>query len=185
MVSNAIRVGTVTERQMPSEGLERAMAPPLVVPPRTFTLEHDPASTAAVAIRGGGVQVNYSLAPGGSAGQYVALVSGEPNGSTAEQIAFRASSPRPMRLSLQIRNASGERWRASVYLDETPRDYRLPMARFKPVGRDDVPRGALAVQAALFVVDTTNTRPGTAGQFVVEDVKLLSAREPTVGPKGG
>jgi hypothetical protein len=92
-----------------------------------------------------------------------------------------------MRLSVQIRlhGTGDQRWRQSVYLDETPRSVRLRLQDFEPVGRTTSRRPIVVpLQALLFVVDTVNTKPGTSGQVSIANLTLGVNRlePPRVGP---
>jgi len=89
-----------------------------------------------------------------------------------DRVMFMSRSDRPMRLSVQFRLANGDRWRRSIYLDETERQVSVFFDDMRPADRDLPQRLPLAsVQDVLFVVDTVNASPGTAGQFWIDDVK--------------
>jgi hypothetical protein len=96
----------------------------------------------------------------------VALVTDETGAMhDATRLAFRARASRPLRLSVQARAAEGaaepRRWQRSVYLDGTPRDVTVAFADMRLAGTGG--RVALAparISSILFVVDTTNARPG-------------------------
>ena len=66
---------------------------------------------------------------------------------------------------------SGERWQRSIYLDAEPRDVIVRFAEMTPVGSSGAFDPALA-DTLLFVVDTTNTLPGTAGSFTLENLRV-------------
>jgi hypothetical protein len=89
-----------------------------------------------------------------------------------DRLMFTSRADRPMRLSVQFRLANGDRWRRSIYVDETSRQVSVFFDDVRPVG---VPaQGRLPVNSVrdvLFVVDTVNANPGTAGQFWIDDVK--------------
>jgi len=77
-----------------------------------------------------------------------------------------------MRVSVQARHPrSGNRWQRSIYLDAEPRDLIVRFADMTPVGSSGTFDPALA-DVLLFVVDTTNTLPGTAGSFTVSDLRV-------------
>jgi hypothetical protein len=78
---------------------------------------------------------------------------------------------------LRLAGARGNaRWRRSVYLDATTRPVVLRLADFEPAdGPTQLRPNAARVQSVLFVVDTVNTKPGTAGSFSVSSVALGSS----------
>ncbi len=131
------------------------------------------------ALPGTQLLVRYALSGAAAEGPYVAVA--VPAGPTLPQfegIAFMAHADRPMRFSVQLRapagGASGQRWRRSVYLDETPRQVFVPFAHMTAV--EEGASGAAdlaAVRSVLFVVDTVNLRPGDAGQFWFDEVRYV------------
>ncbi len=150
---------------------------------RGWTVEHDPISVAAVdtAVRVGGgsaLLLRYGLATGRAAGQVAALVCATPAGiASADRIAFTARADRPMRVSVQLRvegqRGREERWQRSVYVDTFDEDHTVlvgDMKRVDPGGR--LHPDAANVRAVLFVVDTTNTKPGSSGRLWLGRVAL-------------
>ena len=90
-----------------------------------------------------------------------------------DRLMFRSRSDRPMRLSVQFRLGNGDRWRRSIYLDETERQVSVFFDDVRPVGV--IPPRKLplnSVRDVLFVVDAVNASPGMAGQFWIDDVKF-------------
>ena len=89
-----------------------------------------------------------------------------------DRLMFRSRSDRPMRLSVQFRLGNGDRWRRSIYLDETERQVSVFFDDVRPADKGLPPRLPLAsVRDVLFVVDAVNASPGMAGQFWIDDVK--------------
>jgi hypothetical protein len=89
-----------------------------------------------------------------------------------DRLLFTARADKPMRLSVQFRTGNGERWRRSVYLDETARPVAVFFDDVRPAGATGQRRLPLGqVRDVLFVVDTVNTKPGSAGQFWIDDVQ--------------
>ena len=89
-----------------------------------------------------------------------------------DRVMFVARADRPMRLSVQFRSASGDRWRRSIYLDGQARQYTVFFDDLRPVGESAQARVQLtAVADLLFVVDTVNAKPGMAGQFWIDDLQ--------------
>jgi hypothetical protein len=121
----------------------------------------------------GPVQLTFRLASGDRAGRYAALGIGVGTALTERtHVAFRAHASRPMRVSVQARHPkSGARWQRSIYLDAEPRDVIVKFAEMTPVGAEGAFDSALA-DTLLFVVDETNTLPGTAGSFTLENLRV-------------
>ena len=121
----------------------------------------------------GPVEFVFRLARGDRAGRYAALGIGVGTALTDRtHVAFRAIASQPMRVSVQARDPkSGARWQRSIYLDPQPRDVIVRFAEMAPVGSSGTIDPAVA-DTLLFVVDTTNTLPGTAGSFTVENLRV-------------
>lgn len=138
--------------------------------------EKDDGSTAQVRQENyptGPVEFTFRLAGGDRAGQYAALGIGVGTALTERtHLAFGARASRPMRVSVQARHPqSGNRWQRSIYLDSESRDIIVPFDEMTPVGSGPRFDPALA-DTLLFVVDTTNTAPGTDGSFTLENLRV-------------
>lgn len=87
---------------------------------------------------------------------------------------FRVRADRQMRASAVFRRAGaaiGEGWRRSVYVDRTPRDVTIFFDGLTPP-RVAVARAPLAEVGSLsLVVDAVNTKIGTGGQLVIDQVR--------------
>lgn len=123
-----------------------------------------------------GKQLAFRFALGGSEGEspFVGLVMPAGSIAGADRIAFRATASRPMRLSVQLRTAdgaAGERWKRSVYLDETARMVTVKFDEMNPIGGAATYPVIERVRDVLFVIDTTNARPGSNGQIWLDDIK--------------
>jgi hypothetical protein len=119
----------------------------------------------------------FILDKGRPAGQYAALARPWPSEARGyDRIRFRAASDQPMRLSVQLRDEGsppGRRWGRSVYVDTEERELTVFFDEMTPIGQAD--SGSLemtTVRSLLFVVDTTNTLPGTRGIVRVDNVTL-------------
>ena len=158
---------------------------PMPVPPPTITrtiqggpwhAEKDDESNAQIVqpdYPSGPVQFVFRLARGDRAGRYAALGIGVGTALTERShVAFRAIASQPMRISVQARHPqSGQRWQRSIYLDPEPREVIVPFEEMTPIGSSGRFDPALA-DTLLFVVDTTNTLPGTAGSFTLENLRV-------------
>jgi hypothetical protein len=126
-------------------------------------------------VEGAGQRFTYSLAGGPPSGQYAAAVRATDNADAWDRVAITARASAPSRVWVQLRltdSASGQRWGRSIYLDASPRTYRLTIRDFDPL--EPRPSGlrphVAQVRAVLLVADTVNTRPGAAG--IIERIGL-------------
>jgi hypothetical protein len=81
-----------------------------------------------------------------------------------------------MRASVQVRlpgAGAGERWRRSIYLDQTPRALTLRLEDFEPADGPTTRRPVAArVRTLLLVVDTLNSLTGTSGTIWLSEMTL-------------
>jgi hypothetical protein len=145
-----------------------------------WSVEHDSRSSSAVdvapAVAAPELQYRFGLADGRSFGQFASLVLNLPNGVAGyDALRFTIRAEKPMRLSLQFRDTTADRWQRSIYADVSSRDRTVTFDDFVPVGATHVPKAAKAdIRSMMFVVDTTNTKPGTAGRFWVGGPSLVT-----------
>jgi hypothetical protein len=124
-----------------------------------------------------GTQLAFRFALGGTEGEspFIGLVMAAGSIAGSDRIAFTAAASRPMRVSVQLRGTEGsrgERWRRSVYLDETARPVTVRFDEMVPIGVAEHAHPIVdSVSDVLFVVDTMNARPGSNGQIWIDDVK--------------
>jgi len=153
---------------------------------RTITrwnTETDPSSLAALDVAprvdlGSELRLRYGLSGGPNVGQFSgATVEAPANPGAFERIAFTARADHPMRISVQVRaaapGASPERWQRSVYLDAQERDIAVVFDDMTAVGQahaTHVPREGL--MNIMFIVDTTNTKPGASGRVWLRNPRL-------------
>ena len=81
-----------------------------------------------------------------------------------------------MRLSVQVRTKVGttlERWQRSVYVEPKDRDRMVRFDEMTPVGATGSTHPSLTdVRSLMFVIDTTNTKPGSSGRVWLSSVRL-------------
>ena len=161
---------------IPEEG--QAGGETWAIAPR-WHVEHDPRSTGELipaTERPGESSMRFRLGPGTPAGQFAALVTPVRLDAGARAIVFSGQALEPMRVSVQLRAPSGlegERWRRSVYLDNNPREVRVALDEMTPAGPTRTHTVSLPLaDNLLFVVDTVNTAPGTAGEFTVSGLRV-------------
>lgn len=127
----------------------------------------------------------WRLADGSPAGQYAAMAVPLAPGALegADRLLFRAWADGLMRASVQVRVPDGEgrRWRRSIYVGTGPVEYAIPIRELTPVeAPPGTPLDPVRVDTILFVVDTVNTKPGTAGELHVSELRIAGARAPQV-----
>jgi hypothetical protein len=123
----------------------------------------------------GTARLRFALGPGAPSGQYAAIATPVGTGQSVDRVAFVGHADRPRRISVQIRVGSrAERWRHSAYVDETPREISLRIQDFVPADRaaTGLRPNAVPLEALLFVIDTVNATPGTAGEITVSDIRF-------------
>ena len=82
-----------------------------------------------------------------------------------------------MRISVQLRagagDAAGERWQRSVYVDSVEEQRTVSFDDVAPVGPARTLTPPLdSIRSLLFVVDTTNSAPGTSGRLWISHAAL-------------
>ena len=78
-----------------------------------------------------------------------------------------------MRISVQVRDTTADRWQRSLYVDATSRDAVVAFDDLRPVGATHAPLPLHAeFRTIMFVVDTTNTKPGTSSRIWLKHVRL-------------
>lgn len=140
--------------------------------------EHDANSVGAVetAAATGRQELRYrfGVAGGNAVGQFTALVYDLPAGAgDADRVAFTIRAERPMRVSVQVRDTTADRWQRSIYIDASDAERVVPFDDLMPVGVTHAPKPALSdIRAVMVVVDTTNTKPGTSGRIWISRAEL-------------
>jgi len=180
IVTNAISVGS-----SPVEAAATAITP---VPSSSassssevgrfsdWRLEKDALTRAAVAATSGadGLVFEFGLASAGREAWAAAAAALPAEVGVDDEVRFSAQANHPLRLSVQVRAPGGageQRWRRSVYLDQTPRRLTLPFNTLLPIDTASTPRLPLAdITALLVVVDTVHTRPGAAGTVTFDEL---------------
>jgi len=138
----------------------------------------DPTSLAALDLAASAtgensLRMRFGLSGGAPASQFAALVFPTPQGvAPNDRISFSARAERPMRVSVQLQTEQARWWR-SIYVDTFSQAYTILFDEFTPVGETDTYRAPLgAVRGVLFVVDTTNTKPGASGRLWISSPAL-------------
>jgi hypothetical protein len=183
VVSNPIYVGVAANVTAAAPTHSPAAASHPLFDGRTadgWRVEHDAASLAALDLpattSGHELRMRYGLGGGPPAGQFAALVVDLPNGAAGnDRLLFSVRAERPMRISVQLRKpgATGERWQRSVEVEPIAQEREIVFSDLRPAGATETPDAPLAdVRSALFVVETTNTKPGASGRLWITTAAL-------------
>ena len=141
-----------------------------------WRVEHDANSLAAVDLPEAGrseVRLRFGLATGPVAGQFAALVADLAAGLAGhDRVTFTVRAEQPMRVSVQLRSDRG-RWQRSVYVDTGDQERTVffdDLTAAAGADTDTPPRAE--IRSLLFVVDATNTKPGTSGRVWITNPAL-------------
>jgi hypothetical protein len=177
LVSNPVYVGQPTSQPtaIPAPATTRKLDEPEAE--RRWHVEHQSGSSGVLERSNNGpITFRFTLVPD-ILTQSVALVL--PEGAALwefDRVSFRARATSAMRLSVQLRQPAGRdghRWRRSVYLDNVARDITVLFGDMRPVAETGGLKPDMGkIEDLLFVVDTINTRPGTAGAVTFESLSL-------------
>jgi hypothetical protein len=139
-----------------------------------------PMSTVALDLApgegGAELRMRYALSAAPGSGPYAAAGVELPDRAAPyDRVTFTARADKPMRISVRFRNLGPppEHWQRSVYIDETPREHTIRFDDVAPVGPARTPHpDPRDIHDILFVVETTYSRPGSAGQIWIRNVLL-------------
>lgn len=147
-----------------------------------WTREYDASSVAALdtprALNGIELRFRYGLSGGQLIGQYAGVAVDTLTGVAGfDRVSFSVRGDRPMRLSVQARidvpGGTPQRWQRSIVVGEVEREQSVRFEEMTPVGAADSATPPLdRVRNLLFIVDTTNTKPGTSGRVWLNRVRL-------------
>lgn len=151
---------------------------------RDWGVEHDAGSSGAmtrVTVGGQGtLMFTYTLSRPASAASrpVVAVLRHLSDGLGGnDRLVFAARADRPMRVSVQLRNGvpgtPADRWQRSVYLDAREREVVVSFNDMTPMGETRTRTPALdVIRYVMFVVDPTNTTPGSSGTIWFRRIAL-------------
>jgi hypothetical protein len=124
------------------------------------------------------IEWGYQLAGGTPAGQYAAVRFPAEGLNGHDRVQLRARARQPVRVWVQVRASrlgEGERWGATVYLDDTWRGVELMFRDLRPIGITSSPTPPPdQIDVILLVVDTVNTRPGSTGAVQLAELWLAA-----------
>lgn len=147
-----------------------------------WTRESDATSVAAIdavqMVDALELRLRFGLSGGSAIGQFsgAAVETAHGVGSYAG-VAFTIRAEHPMRISVQLRaevqGALPERWQRSVFVDTTDSSHIVSFEDMRPVGTTHTARAVPGnVRAIMFIVDTTNSKPGASGRIWLKNVRL-------------
>jgi hypothetical protein len=120
--------------------------------------------------------MRWGLSGGVNLHQYAGLTVDTPEGVAAfDRLVFTARAERPMRISVQLRDGGEGRWQRSVFVPAFSQERTVFFDDMRtPLGSASAERApALAgIRTILFVIDTTNTKPGASGRLWIKNVSL-------------
>ena len=129
-------------------------------------------------ISGVELRLRYGLSGGSAVGQFAGAAVETAHGvRDYDRVAFTIRAEHPMRLAIQVRaevpNAPPERWQRSIYIDATETDRFVSFDDMRPVGVTHTARAVSEnIRAIMFIVDTTNNKPGASGRIWLKNVRL-------------
>jgi hypothetical protein len=171
IVGNPIHLISAVAEPVGSEPLYETS---LVLDEVDWIVESDPASHAEISVEDGTMSLQFALKRGERTSQYAAaVVPLTPPLPPYDRIFFTADANAPMRVSIQLRFAQGERWFSSVYVEPDARRVILPVADLAHAGDRSAARPDFRqATSILFVVDLTNAVPGASGLVRIRDLAL-------------
>jgi hypothetical protein len=146
-----------------------------------WNVEHDAVSLAAIeptiGPSGPELRFRFGLASGPAVGQYASATYRFPDGVRPhDALAVTIRAEGPMRISVQVRDTTADRWQRSIYIDETVQERTVAFSDFTSIGVTHAPMPPLdGIRNVMFVVDTTNTRPGTSGRIWIRGASLVTS----------
>jgi hypothetical protein len=182
LLTNPIYVGLRNlHDQLPTTAILRPAAERAPLATAEWRAEASPDSTSVLrqgTLNDGtpALEWHYSLAPGERSNQFAAIRFPMERGRLTQfdRVQVRMAADGPKRIWTQLRSDEpGHRWGRSFYLDSTIRGYDLPLAEFQGMGGDAATTPPLKdIDSVLLVVDTINSRPGSAGVIRILDLWL-------------
>lgn len=186
LIANPVHVGALPAAQAPAPLRASASGASLSLfdghSTAGWTRENDSGSLSTIdtvqMVAGMELRLRYGLTGGSATGQYAGAAVETTHGvADFERVAFTIRAEHPMRISIQVRaevpNAPPERWQRSIYVDATDNERSVQFDDMRPVGITHTQRAiAKDIRAIMFIVDTTNSKPGASGRIWFKNVRL-------------
>ena len=142
------------------------------IPPFPWRIEKDGSSTAILRATDRTAELEYRLGDSSAASPFVALATDVHSASLAG-VHLRLRGDAPLRVSIQMRSATGARWGRSYYVAPEGTDVTVRLSELRPIGGAEGPAIGAAMTSLLLVVDLTNAAPGHRGRLTVLASDLL------------
>jgi hypothetical protein len=137
-------------------------------------VEHSPMARAALVHEQQHAGMTFALPQGREGSEFAALAAPLPSPLPAfDGIRLDVTSAEPARLSVQIRSAGGERWRASFVASPESRSTVISIRDLVPAEKNSGAFNPSTAASILLVVDLVNSLPGTSGKILVRDLALV------------
>jgi len=184
VISNPIQVGSLTKTPLTDKPDPATKRLSLFDGRSTagWTIENSKGSLSVVdAVQmtsGAELRLRYGITGGSPVGQYSGAAVETTRGvAEYDRVAFTIRAEHPMRISIQVRaevpNAPPERWQRSIYVDASDSEHAVRFDDMRPVGVTHAPQVIPEnVRAIMFIVDTTNSKPGASGRIWIKNVRL-------------
>ena len=138
-----------------------------------WVIEKDVGSQGSLTPIDNGWSLQYRLKEGSRTSQYVAAAAAlDPPTPEFDRILFTAESQAPARVSVQLRFQNGQRWVRSFYVETDPRRVIVPLEELVAADAPSAKPDFRQATSLLFVVDLTNTLPGSEGWVTISDVSF-------------
>jgi hypothetical protein len=175
LVSNPIYFGDVPRAAGGPDGpVTAGPAKAATIAPFPWRIEKDASSSGVLRLGASEALLEYKLGAGPRASQFVAMAT-DVHGQAFKDIELSLAGDRPMRVSVQVRRASGERWGSSLYVDPAGSAVRVPLARLQPITASAGSAvSGTDVTSILLVIDLTNAAPGRSGVLRVIASALIN-----------
>jgi hypothetical protein len=173
LVSNPVYFTREDAGHSPGSGAATGAAAPSASAPFPWRIEKDPASSGILRTSEHEVALEYKLGGGARNSQFVALAT-DPGPQVYRTIELSLAGDRPLRVSVQIRAASGGRWGRSFYVDPAGSILRVPLSSLRPIGAAGGTPPSTDITSILLVLDLTNAAPGRSGVLRVRTSALLN-----------
>ena len=171
LVSNPVYFGATASSMAPQAAAPTPGGAPIA--PFPWRIEKDASSSATLRPGAHEVELAYTLGGGGAVSQFVAIAS-DLTRQAFTAIDLGLSGDRPLRVSIQVRTAGGQRWGRSYYVEPSGSHLRIPLSGLRPIDSAPATVASIDVTSILLVVDLANAAPGQSGTLRVTGSALVN-----------
>ncbi len=174
LLGNPVYVGTPAEKTTGEAPAPSGEEVALSLSGSDWHVEHSPMTQATLVHEEQHPGMAFRLPEGREGSEFAALAAPLPSALPGfDGIRLDVTSLAPARLSVQIRSAAGERWRASFVASPESHPVVVPTRDLVPAEKGGTAFDPSKAASILLVVDLVNSRPGTAGRILVRDLALV------------